>query len=243
MINFKTFLKEGILTNKIIVITSISFIVLFSVTSQSKGYLSLFLVSFLPSLYKVLKKSIYKSYIYTGTIILIIVGIVSSSLLYTQVTEQFYTSITFGTRFTSYISSLYTFIKNPFGVGLGPYLLYYTKSIKDIIESGIMSSFNLNEITNYLTTSKSLSTKTFFFDQLMFGGLWFLYFFYKFFYLRIRELSKDESFTYLRVILIFIILSGMSYITFHIKYEVWIFLAIIDYIINKNRLNENTDSI
>jgi len=229
------FINKGLLRyNKgLVYVSSFSFLILYTILSESKGYLLLFIISILPNLYKVLKRSQYKKYI----IPIIIAGIIISGFvfvnLYDNVTKQFYSSITFGTRFSSYFASLRAFFLHPFGVGLGPYMFYYTESIKAVIDTGWMNMFNLNEISHYLNTTKALSTKTYFFDQLVFGGLGFLLFFYSFFYLRYKKMNKNNSENIPKIILLFIVLSGMIYITYHVKYEVWIFLALTDYLEKK----------
>lgn len=226
------FVNQNILKYKknLVFLTSFSFLVLYSISSESKGYLLLFMISILPNLAKTINKSQYRKYILPAIIAGVFVLSAVFANLYDNIVEQFYTSITFGTRFSSYIASARVLVFHPFGVGLGPYIYYYTESIKAVIDTGWMNVFNLNEISGYLITTNALSTKTYFFDQLMFGGIGFLIFFHQFFYLRYKRLTKDPSAGTLKIILIFLILSGMLYITYHVKYEVWIFLAIIDYL-------------
>ena len=214
----------------LVFITSFSFLVLYSISSESKGYLLLFLLSILPNLIIAINKSQYRKYIFLAIIPTTLVLSTIFVNLYDNIVQQFYTSITFGTRFSSYIASLRVSVLHPFGVGLGPYVYYYTESIRTVLDTGLMSAFNLNEIKGYLSTTTALSTKTYFFNQLMFGGIGFLIFYYHFFYKRYRKLTKNPSTGTLKVIFIFIILSGIIYITYHIKYEIWIFLAIIDYL-------------
>jgi hypothetical protein len=151
------------------------------------------------------------------------------SYLKQNIEEQLYTSITFGTRFTSYLASLNTFIFNPFGIGFGPYLDIYTSYIEYITNVEFMQKFDLGEVKQYLTTSKSLSSKTYFFNHLVFGGLAFLLFFYKFFVKRYFKLAAIQGSYILRIVLIYLTLSGVFYLTFNIKYEVWFFLAFLDY--------------
>ncbi|MDG1329709.1 MAG: hypothetical protein P8P27_05665 [Flavobacteriaceae bacterium] len=226
------FVNQNILKYKksLVFITSFSFLVLYSISSESKGYLLLFLLSTLPNLIIAINKSQYRKYIFLAIIPTTLVLSTIFVNLYDNIVQQFYTSITFGTRFSSYVASLRVSVLHPFGVGLGPYVYYYTESIRTVLDTGLMSAFNLNEIKGYLSTTTALSTKTYFFNQLMFGGIGFLIFYYHFFYKRYKKLTKNPSTGTLKVIFIFIILSGIIYITYHIKYEIWIFLAIIDYL-------------
>jgi hypothetical protein len=154
--------------------------------------------------------------------------------------DQLYSSISFGTRFSSYLAALKNFISHPLGVGWGPYLHYYSESLNSIVSSDIMERFSLGEVKGYIGTSKNLSTKTFFFNHLIFGGIPFLFFFYLFFVRRYFFISKIKNvvFTFVRIPLLYIILSGFIYITFDIKYEVWFFLAFVDVIANKLKKDE-----
>lgn len=227
-------------TNKVLVyLTSTLFLIFYTFLSGSKGYLLLFVFSLAPNIYSYLNNSRYKKYIY----IILIVGVVifgfNVAHLYEKIFGKFYISISFGTRITSFLSGIRLFVLHPLGVGFGSYMYYYTESIKSIISLGWTQQFNLNEIVNYLSTAKSLSTKTYFFDQLLFGGIGFLFFFYNFYYLRYKKLLINKSDKILKVILIFVVLSGVFYITYHVKYEVWLFLAVIDFLeTNKLKLEE-----
>ena len=159
-----------------------------------------------------------------------IFGFYVFSILYDTILSQLYYSITFGTRFSSYLACLNNFVYNPFGVGWGPYLNYYLESLTSVVESSTMSSFELREVKGYLTTTKNLSSKTYFFDNLVFGGIFFLLFFYLFFLKRYFIFSKikSSSLAFIRIPLLYIILSSIVYVTFAIKYEIWFFLAFID---------------
>jgi hypothetical protein len=150
---------------------------------------------------------------------------------------------------TSYLASLKVFITHPFGVGWSGFIYYYPEAIRDIINTSWVSTLNLQEIKGYLTTTKALSTKTDFFDNLMYGGLGFIVFFYNFFIKRYFFFSKfrDTNFFFIKAPLLFCILAGLIYITFYIKYEVWFLMAFLDalqsQINNKiSKENENTYS-
>jgi len=231
------FAVNGYLTYKkgIVYLTSFIFLLIYTYFSESKGYLLLFVISVLPNVIKALSNNKYKKYLLPVSIASIAIISVVFTTLYNNMIVQLYSSITFGTRFSSYLASFRSFIIHPFGVGTGPYMYYYTESLKSILGSGWMNVFNLKEVKQYVNTSQALSTKTYFLDQLIYGGIGFLTFFYYFFYKRFIKLSKNKSNQILKIILLFIILSGSTYITYHIKYEVWIFLAIIDYIENNKQ--------
>lgn len=222
---------------KVLVLTfSIFFILYYTIRSESKGYMLIFLLSTLPLVIKYFynNKKIRK-FLFLGSSVLVIFGFYISLTLYNTILSQLYSSITFGTRFSSYLACLNNFVFNPFGVGWGPYLNYYLESLTSVVESSTMSSFELREVKGYLTTTKNLSSKTYFFDNLIFGGVFFLLFFYLFFVKRyfIFSRMKLSSLAFIKIPLIYIILSGMVYVTFSIKYEIWFFLAFIDVLVTK----------
>lgn len=228
------FLKKN---KKFIYFTSISFLLFYTILSGSKGYLLLFVFALLPNVFQILIRSKYRNYLFFGIFLAIVIfGIYAESFFFT-VFGKLYTSQSFGTRFASYLSALRTFVLHSFGVGLGPYMYYYTESIRSIIESGWLNIFNLDEISVYINTTKALSTKTYFFDQLIYGGVGFLWFFYNFFLTRFKKLLGHTN-NILKVILLFLVLAGITFVTFHVKYEIWLFLAIIDYIEVHNKENQ-----
>ena len=223
-------LKKKKQIKTLVIITSIFFFTYYTLNSESKGYLLLVLLSLLPMLMKYIyqnKKT--RKFLFISIIPIIIVGFAVFSYLKEEIIAQLYTSITFGTRFTGYLASLEAFITNPFGVGFGPYLEIYTSHIQNVTGAEFMQKFELAEVKQYLISPKYLSSKTYFFDELVFGGIAFLLFFYYFFikrYFRLVVLPKSYI---LRMILIYIILSSIFYLTFSIKYEIWFFLAFIDF--------------
>jgi len=78
----------------------------------------------------------------------------------------------------------------------------------------------------------------------MFGGIFFIIFFYQFYIKRYLTLSKiqDLDFYFLRIPLAFAVMAGIVYITYHVKYDVWIFLAIADVFEKKYNFKKNEDS-
>lgn len=209
-----------------------SFIFLYyTLFSESKGYLLLIIISVLPMTIKYMynHNKLKKAFL-IGSPILVLLIIFVLVILQKNIDEQFHSSITFGTRLTSYLSSIKIFITHPFGVGWSGFIYYFPESIRDIINTSWVSTLNLQEIKGYLTTTKALSTKTEFFDNLMYGGIGFLIFFYQFFIKRYFFFSKfrNPNFFFIKVPLLFCILAGVIYITFYIKYEVWFLMAFLD---------------
>jgi len=210
--------------------TSVFFFFYYTIHSESKGYLFLVLISLLPMLLNYMYKNKKLRYVLiAGLVPLIITFVLVYTSLKEEILVQLNTSITFGTRFTGYLASLKTFLYNPFGIGLASYIEIYTNSIHDIVNTQFMSNYNLGEVKQYLSSPKFLSSKTYFFDHLVFGGIPFLLFFYLFFIKRLQKLKKIRNTYLLRIILVYVILASIFYLTFHIKYEIWFFLAFIDY--------------
>lgn len=217
----------------------------YSVVSESKGFLLLVLLSILPLTLSYLKQNKYlRSAFIVAIVLLVGVGGYLGFVLREIIIDQITTSGTFGTRFSSVIASLTVFVLCPLGVGWSGFVTYYPQVLEYILESSIVDQFNLQEIRGYLSTTKALSTKSAFLDELMFGGIFFLIFFYRFYIKRYLTLSKiaDLDFYFLRIPLAFAVMAGIVYITYHVKYDVWIFLAIADVFEKKYNLNKNEDS-
>lgn len=211
-------------------ILSVFFFFYYTLHCESKGYLFLVLISLLPMLIRYVyanKRLRYVLFILLIPIVITFVFVYNS--LKEEVISQLYSSITFGTRFTGYSAALKTFLFNPFGVGFAPYIEIYTHSILDVVSSDFMQQFNLLEVKQYLESPKFLSSKTYFFDHLIYGGIPFLVFFYLFFIRRLNYLSRFKNIYLLIIVLVYIILASIFYLTFHIKYEIWFFLAFLDY--------------
>ncbi|MCP2026417.1 putative membrane protein [Flavobacterium sp. HSC-32F16] len=190
-----------------------------------------------------------KKVLLVGAPVFILFIIFVVMILQKNIDEQLNSSITFGTRLTSYLASLKVFITHPFGVGWSGFIYYYPEAIRDIINTSWVSTLNLQEIKGYLITTKALSTKTDFFDNLIFGGFGFILFFYNFFIKRYIFFSKfrDTNFFFIKTPLLFFILAGLIYVTFYIKYEVWFLMAFLDVLQTQitnttSKKNENTYS-
>ena len=53
---------------------------------------------------------------------------------------------------------------------------------------------------------------------------------------------KNIDFYFLRIPIAFAIMAGIVYITYHVKYDVWVFLAIADVFEKKYNSNKNENS-
>lgn len=212
---------------------SIAIFLSYVAVSESKGFLLLVMVCVLPLVYQFIMAHKVLRQI-SMILIALIFGIIVIAVFNLQavILNTFYNNITFGTRFTSIYAALDVFFHSFVGVGYSGFVNFYPQAIESAMELEIFRGLDLREIRSYLSTTKALSTKSEFFDQLMYGGVFFLYFFYQFYvkrYIYFSQIRKQEIY-FLRIPLLFIILAGIIYITFHIKYEVWLFLAFLDFV-------------
>ena len=226
---FASYLKTPKLFRAISYLISFFFLVYYTIHSESKGFLLLLLFAFLPMLISLYRK--YKSlrwYFLLFIIPLAFLSVFIYDYLYFEIQSNLFVHVTFGTRLTGYLSSLEVLLFNPLGVGLGPYIVIYPNHIENVINYGFMSDFNLYEVSRFLNSSKFLSTKTYFFDHLIFGGIGFVLFCWLFFVKRFSSIKRITYFPILRIGLVFVLLSGVFYITYAVKYDVWMFFAILD---------------
>ncbi|MDO4728331.1 MAG: hypothetical protein Q4B43_04915 [Bacteroidota bacterium] len=215
----------------------------YAVVSESKGFLFLCLLSIFPLFLSYVRKNKYLKNIFFAVIILILAfSIFLIANLQEIVNDQLTTSITFGTRFSTIFSSIALFLLCPIGVGWSGFVNYFPQMLEFVLDSSLFDSFNLQEVKGYLSTTKALSTKTEFFDNLLYGGIFFIIFFYKFFIRKYIEISKipDTYFYFIRIPIAFMIMAGIIYVTFHVKYDVWLLLALADvFLIEYNQKHEN----
>jgi hypothetical protein len=209
--------------------------------SESKGFLFVMIISVLPmAIYKLIASNKIKQFKKILLPILSVSFFIAVISFVSIVKSELLTSVTFGTRFTSIISTLYIFITNPIGVGWTGYVYYYSNTINDIIHSGLMDQFNLLEIQDYINSSKNLSAKSYFLDGIIEGGLFFLIFFYLFFVRTYLQIKRNTENIWLKLISLYFILSGIVFITFHVKYEIWFIFA---YIEANNALSQSNKNI
>ena len=214
-------------------------LIYYTIKSQSKGYLLLILISILPLAVKKLydNKETRKLLLFAIPVF-IVAGIGVYFSLAEIVAKNWYTSGSFGTRFGSYAGSLNIFLHNPFGVGLGSFIYFFANAITDILRSEMFSGLVLSELMGYRATTQALSTKTYFFDHLIIGGIGFLVFFYYFFIKRYIFFSriKRRDIIFIIIPLVFVILGGIVYFTYDIKYDVWFLMAFTD-VLQKKLMN------
>lgn len=225
---------------------SLLLILMYSVVSQSKGFLLLTVISILPLIVKNLLSNPYFKTIRKILLPVVLSGFILLVVILSKlVFNQFYTSITFGTRLSSILAALSVFIENPLGVGWPGMIYNFPEKINEIVSKDLMDDFKLLEIKSYITSAKALSSKSYFLDSLMQGGIFFLYFFYKFFVKTYIKLLKVEREVWLKIIALYFIMAGIIYITFDIKYEIWFVFAYIEVLINRknNEYQKNLNSM
>lgn len=217
-------------------------LVYYTVVSQSKGYLMLIVISVMPVVIKKLyENEKTRRLLLVAIPVLLIAGLAVFVSLADIIARNWYTSGSFGTRFGSYAASLSIFIHNPAGVGLGSFIYYFSNAITDILRSDMFSGLVMSEIMGYRATTEALSTKTYFFDNLILGGIGFLFFFYHFFIKRLLFFSRINSLNivFVSMPLMFVILGGIAYFTYDIKYDVWFILAFADVLQKRLMTGEN----
>lgn len=127
--------------------------------------------------------------------------------------ESFAFSGTVPTRFSMIICALMTVIHHPFGVGVTGFLPAVAKYLPDAM-SDLQSIFpfplNFSEVAAYEVSSEMVSTKTFFFDQMMRFGVPFVLFFSVFIAGLIKRLVAERQ----QVLLIAILASVVAIVTY-----------------------------
>jgi hypothetical protein len=110
--------------------------------------------------------------------------------------ESFATSGTVATRFSMILCALMTAIHHPFGVGVTgflPAVARYLPEAMFTIQSFFPFPLYFGEVTEYLTSADMVSTKTFFFDQLMRFGFPFVILFAVFIGKLLRKLISNRD--------------------------------------------------
>jgi len=127
--------------------------------------------------------------------------------------EALASSGTVPTRFSMIICALMTVIHNPFGVGLTgflPAVAKYLSGAMSTVQSIFPFPLNFEEVSDYLISSDMVSTKSFFFDQLMRFGIPFAFFFVVFIGSLLKRLVAERQ----RVLFIAILASTIAIMTY-----------------------------
>ncbi len=118
--------------------------------------------------------------------------------------ESFAISGTVPTRFSMILCALTTVGHHPFGVGLPGFLPAVAKYLPDAmstVESIFPIPLYFGEVSAYLTNADTVSTKTFFFDQLMRFGVPFALFFFVFIIRLLKHLAgKRQAILFIAVL-------------------------------------------
>lgn len=127
--------------------------------------------------------------------------------------ESFSSSGTVPTRFSMIICALMTVIHDPLGVGLTgflPAVAKYLPGAMSTLQSIFPFPLNFDEVSDYLVSSDMVSTKSFFFDQLMRFGIPFVFFFVVFIGSLLKRLVAERQ----RVLFIAILASTIAIVTY-----------------------------
>jgi len=147
--------------------------VLLLIASGSKGGLSTIFLCLVLYIFIRWHSRWYHVILLTGSLsLLALIAVKALPLLFTtDVIETFSTIATRGGMITCAIQIIWQY---PFGVGLSGFVPAIQKTLPssiDFIQSFFKVRFNLQELLLYMKTSEFVSTKTFFFDQLIRFGL------------------------------------------------------------------------
>lgn len=206
----------------------------FSLISESKGFLVVAIISIIPFFFKRMN---VKHYLYI-IVALIFVG-TAWNLYFSEVFKvhfmsdiQNYTSIS--TRMGLVFSAINIFFFHPFGVGTGAYIYYLANKIPDIFPwldyvFNMLFSWtpNKSELVSLSQETAGLSVKSGMFQWILIGGIFSIIFFWRL-YRYFKENINDFVLTYS---LYFIALSTFFYVSFDIKYEIWLYFSFIDSIV------------
>jgi hypothetical protein len=127
--------------------------------------------------------------------------------------ELFAISGTIPTRFSMILCALVTVLHNPFGVGLTgflPAVARYLPGAMSAVDSIFPFPLYFGEVSEYLTSADAVSTKTFFFDQLMRFGIPFAIFFFIFIASLLKRLVAKRQ----TILLIAILASTIAIMTY-----------------------------
>ncbi|RQW63886.1 hypothetical protein [Vibrio viridaestus] len=152
----------------------------------------------------------------------IVVGIyIFQTLLQSQFTSdiQKYTSVS--TRGTMILTAVWSLFYNPLGVGFFGYFdSIYTNGprVISVLSHNFVNLFNFKEVASYFIwgTVQSVSTKTFFFDWVIYFGLFTVFLYTKFIALLIKQ-AKNEGIVQL-VMIVFVLLSITFYVPLDGRY-------------------------
>nr|BAA94397.1 orf5 [Aggregatibacter actinomycetemcomitans] len=199
-----------------------------SLLIQSKGGILSFILSVLFILFlyiTTIKKMMFILFISVITIMLLDITMEDIHVMISSFDE--YTSIT--TRATLIIASLFSLFLYPFGFGFGAYLEFFDKCIiyaidnVDYIFSMIGLSGNYSEINSYLYDASNYSTKSFFFDLIIYFG-WVGLFSFMFYHCEINNKITSKI---LKVLFVFLVVSQITYVDSVYLYNFWFVFALM----------------
>jgi hypothetical protein len=132
--------------------------------------------------------------------------------LFPENTLSVYSSVP--TRLAMVLCALITVVHHPFGVGLPgflPAVAKYAPGAMSGLESFFDVPLNFTEVTGFMTSAEGVSTKTFFFDQLIRFGVPFAFFFFAFITGLLKRLAEKK----LTILLIATLACTIAILTYH----------------------------
>lgn len=138
------------------------------------------------------------------------------------------------TRVYSILVAMLIIIKYPFGIGNFIYLSLYPIELKNHLYFLISRGLNISEINSYIyaTSDTAIAAKSGLFQYGMYWGIIGTILFVIFIWKIYKNLnrSNDKNKFIIIYAFIFIIISIFTYISFDIKYEIWLFFIVCIYI-------------
>ncbi|WP_283676435.1 hypothetical protein [Clostridium perfringens] len=207
----------------------------FLLTSGSKGFILVLMLSGVICIMLTKLKLRYKSLI-LGMIFFMGILVLPTILASLRNDIVGYTS--FATRIYTNIIGIILMFKYPFGVGNFVYLHVYPIELQKYLYILINKGLNVSEINTYIYASSdaNIAAKSGVFQYgLYWGVIGTIIFLYSIIYLYKLLLKNKNKFDFILVYaFIFIIIAIITYIDFDIKYEIWIFFITIFTISERN---------
>ncbi len=196
-------------------------IVICCIAITSRGTLICFLLTAFLT-YVVLSKSSFVIKAIGGSILAVIAYVIFDAFLLNSFISDIEKYNSIATRSSVLLTSVISLLTNPFGYGFFGFLpaMYENGLVAiDVMDAAFPSLFNFNEFALYLRKGETLgvSTKSFFFDWLIFAGLPFLWLYLKSLRYFTKQFIKEHSEADFSVF-VFLIVCTMFFIPIEVRY-------------------------
>ncbi|WP_460235931.1 hypothetical protein [Bacillus cereus] len=234
LLMFLSWKKENEKVKYMYLSTSMVGIFVFTITSHSKGFIIVALLTLVVLMVSKFKLSWRNVGVILGMSLLLVIGYYfMGSYIYSGLMSDMedYTSV--ATRLVSIINAMYISVMNPLGIGLGAILyyfpLYLPKSIS-FVDNIFMSLYNIKlnfiEVLAYEKTDQGLGVKSGIFQWLIYGGIVYVIILIKQVRFTSNVVKNSFSLSYINV---FVWLSLLIFIVFENKFEIWFWFAFLDW--------------